>query len=251
MVKENENKKKKNIQSLPMIPIPAVCENDLLACCGFSEFWDRSMTAVKSGKLEKHRKYYLFNKKRKRGKKGKPKPIIIQNSIQLLHTLLGACTGGWISQCSRGLFTNSGQGCVPTSCVQHFCKYASLCHLWVLFGQLTLQTNEVFFLAVCVGLLWGQWLCLSRSFSQPPPPCPATKNEAHSSHHKKESKYLSLSSKCRKCHHILWSVVPVYTHWLGHRVSPTLSLYMYAFLCLMICSNWIKRRRESSASTYR
>lgn len=62
------------------------------------------MTAVKSGKLEKHRKYYLFNKKR--GKKRKPKTIIIQNSIQLLHTLLGACTGGWISQCSRGLFTN-------------------------------------------------------------------------------------------------------------------------------------------------
>lgn len=54
-----------------MIPIPAVCENDLLACCGFNEFWDRSMTAVKSGKLEKHRKDYLFNKKRKREKKKK------------------------------------------------------------------------------------------------------------------------------------------------------------------------------------
>lgn len=67
------------------------------------------MTAVKSGKLEKHRKYYLFNKKRKREKKRKPKPIIIQNSIQLLHTLLGACTGGG-TQCSRGVFTNSGQG---------------------------------------------------------------------------------------------------------------------------------------------
>lgn len=63
--------KQKKIQSLTMIPIPAVCENDLLACCGFNEFWDRSMTAVKSGKLEKHRKDYLFNKKRKREKKKK------------------------------------------------------------------------------------------------------------------------------------------------------------------------------------
>lgn len=54
-----------------MIPIPAVkmCENDLTARCGFNAFWDGSMTAVKSGKFEKHRKVYLFKKKRK--KKGK------------------------------------------------------------------------------------------------------------------------------------------------------------------------------------
>lgn len=54
-----------------MIPIPAMkmCENDLIAHCGFNVFWDRSMTAVKSGKFEKHRKVYLFKKKEKKEKK--------------------------------------------------------------------------------------------------------------------------------------------------------------------------------------
>lgn len=49
-----------------------------LACCGFNELWDRRMTAVKSGKLEKHRKYYLFNKKKKEKEEEKnPKPKCI------------------------------------------------------------------------------------------------------------------------------------------------------------------------------
>lgn len=53
-----------------MIPIPAMetCENDLIAHCGLNVFWDRSIIAVKSGKFEKHRKVYLF-KKKKREKK--------------------------------------------------------------------------------------------------------------------------------------------------------------------------------------
>lgn len=53
-----------------MIPIPAMkmCENDPIARCGFNVFWDRSMTAVKSGKFEKHRKVYLFKKKEKKEK---------------------------------------------------------------------------------------------------------------------------------------------------------------------------------------
>lgn len=62
---------KNPIWSLTMIPIPAMkmCENDLIAHCGFNVFWDRSMTAVKSGKFEKHRKVYLFKKKEKKEKK--------------------------------------------------------------------------------------------------------------------------------------------------------------------------------------
>lgn len=51
-----------------MIPIPAMktCENDLIAHCGLNVFWDRSMKAVMSGKFEKHRKVYLFKKKKKK-----------------------------------------------------------------------------------------------------------------------------------------------------------------------------------------
>lgn len=51
-----------------MIPVPAMktCENDLIAHCGLNVFWDRSMKAVKSGKFEKHRKVYLFKKKKKK-----------------------------------------------------------------------------------------------------------------------------------------------------------------------------------------
>lgn len=49
---------KNPIQSLTMIPIPAmkICENDPMAHRGFNGLWERSMTAVKSGKFEKHRK---------------------------------------------------------------------------------------------------------------------------------------------------------------------------------------------------
>lgn len=70
-----------------MIPIPAMetCENDLIAHCGLNVFWDRSILAVKSGKFEKHRKVYLFKKK-----KGKKKD---NHTYVKFHTA-PACTPG-------------------------------------------------------------------------------------------------------------------------------------------------------------
>lgn len=84
-----------------MIPIPAMkmCENDSLACCGFNEFRDRSMTAVTSGKLEKHRTDYLFNKKRKREKK--PTNVPIKNSTHAPRSLHGGGSHSALRVCSQ------------------------------------------------------------------------------------------------------------------------------------------------------
>lgn len=85
-----------------MIPIPAMmmCENDSLARCGFNEFRDRSMTAVKSGKLEKHRKDYLFNKKKKKRKKKKPN-VSMKNSTHAPKSLHGGGSHSALRVCSQ------------------------------------------------------------------------------------------------------------------------------------------------------
>lgn len=174
-----------------MIPIPAMmmCENDSLARCGFNEFWDRSMTAVKSGKLEKHRKDYLFNKKKEKEEK-KKKPNV---SMKIPHTLLRACTGVDLTVLSEFVHKR-GSGLHSYFRVPHFCRT-----VWspsldtarpTYAAQKWAQVLFFFFLAACVGLLWCQRLHLSRP-SVSSPPYPATKNKARSSLHKKESAFFS------------------------------------------------------------
>lgn len=54
---------------MTMIPnAMKMCENDPITHCGCNVFWDRNMTAVKSGKFEKHRKVPLVKKKIKKEK---------------------------------------------------------------------------------------------------------------------------------------------------------------------------------------
>lgn len=58
------------------------------------------MTAVKSGKLEKHRKDYLFNKKKKKRKKNNPN-VSMKNSTHAPKSLHGGGSHSALRVCSQ------------------------------------------------------------------------------------------------------------------------------------------------------
>lgn len=136
---------------------------------------------------------------------------------------------GWILQCSQGLITNWGRGCILTSCVQRFCRYVCVYSPSLATGWPTRTTHkwtQVFFFS-CLCWVFLRPVAAPQQVFRSVSPHVLPPKMKHIPVTTRREVSTCILSRCRKCYHTLlsvWQLFPVYSHWCGYWIFLTLSM---------------------------